>query len=79
MKPLAAPRTPVGYRIRVAGRLDERRADYFAGHTLNREPDGTTVIDGAMDQAQLHGLLARIGDLGIVLIAVEPSWPDGCG
>ena len=36
-----------------------------------RESDGTTVIRGAViDQAALHGLLSKVRDLGLPLIAV---------
>lgn len=69
----AAPgrRSAVTCTIRVAGRLDSRWSVWFDGFTLTGEPDGTTTITGEVsDQAQLHGLLARIGDLGVVLISV---------
>ena len=36
---------------------------------LTREPDGTTrVTVSVTDQAQLHGVLARLRDLGVFLI-----------
>ena len=39
--------------------------------TLSRDGDGTTVIHGpVVDQAALHGLLARVRDLGIPLLSV---------
>ena len=68
----AGPRGPVGYTIRVAARLDERWADWFDGFTLTAEADGTTTFVGVVsDQAQLHGLLAKIRDIGVALIALE--------
>ncbi len=36
-----------------------------------------TVISGSLaDQSALHGLLARIGDLGLCLISVRRLDPD---
>jgi hypothetical protein len=45
--------------------------------TLTRGGDGTTVIDGpVVDQAALHGLVARVRDLGIPLFSVTRVEPD---
>jgi len=42
--------------------------------TLLREDDGTTTLRGAVaDQAELHGLLAKIRDLGAPLLSVTTS------
>ena len=70
---------PAQYRIRVAGHLDDHWAPWFSGLVLHRDSDGTTMLSGpVVDQAQLHGLLARIRDLGVTLISlqVEPHEPD---
>jgi hypothetical protein len=65
------------YEIRVKGHLDPRWAARFDGMTLTRDGDGTTVIDGpVVDQAALHGLLARVRDLGIPLLSVTRVEPD---
>jgi hypothetical protein len=62
---------PVRYAIRVQGRLDARWSAWFDGMTLTAGIDGTTVIEGlVVDQAALHGLLARIRDLGIPLLSM---------
>ena len=64
------------YEIRLRGRLDARWAAWFDGLTLTHESDGTTVIRGAVtDQAALHGLLKRVGDLGLPLISVTQIDP----
>lgn len=77
MNTASARQPPVAYTLRVAGRLDTRWADWFEGFTLTTEPDGTTTITGAVtDQAQLHGLLAKIRDLGIALVSLESSHPS---
>lgn len=68
---------PIAYTLRVAGRLDARWADWFDGFTLADDPDGTTTITGAVtDQAQLHGLLARIRDLGLTLVSLGAGPPS---
>ena len=60
------------YEIRVKGHLDVRWADWFDGLTLTRESDGTTVLRGSVvDQAALYGLLGKVRDLGLPLIAVN--------
>jgi hypothetical protein len=68
-----------GYEIRTQGRISESWSDWFEGTTLVNEDDGTTLIRcPAVDQAALHGLLAKIRDLGLALISVTPtpSTPD---
>ena len=63
---------PGGYRLRVNGHLDQHWSAWFDDLTLTRESDGTTSLSGAVtDQAELHGLLTKIRDLGITLISVE--------
>lgn len=64
------------YTIRVAGRLEQRWAEWFGGLTLTHEDDGSTVLDGRVtDQAALHGLLQKIGDLGLPLLSVTSGSP----
>lgn len=59
------------YEIRLKGHLEPRWAAWFDGLTLTQETDGTTVIRGSViDQAALHGLLSKVRDLGLPLIAV---------
>lgn len=65
--------TPPSYEIRVRGHLAPRWADRFDGMSLTRLDDGTTAIRGPVaDQPALHGLLRRIGDLGLPLVSVIP-------
>ena len=60
------------YEIRLKGHLEPRWADWFDGLTLTQESDGTTVLRGSVvDQAALHGLLGKVRDLGLPLIAVH--------
>ncbi len=60
------------YEIRLQGRLESRWSAWFDGMTLTHGDDGTTVLQGpVVDQAALHGLLARLRDLGLPLISVR--------
>ncbi|WP_214404083.1 hypothetical protein [Pseudonocardia lacus] len=69
-------RPPGGYRLRIAGHLDDHWSAWFGGLTLTYEGDGTTALSGAVaDQAELHGLLAKVRDLGVTLISVEAVGP----
>ena len=63
--------------IRIKGHLDRRWTNRFEGLTITREGNGETLLTGPVaDQAALHGLLRKIRDLGMVLIAVNITAPD---
>jgi hypothetical protein len=62
---------PHSYQIRVAGQLDGRWSEWFDGMTITNAGCGETILTGlVVDQAALHGLLIKIRDLGLPLIAV---------
>lgn len=64
---------PARYEIRIEGVLD---AAWFEGLQV-RSDHGQTVISGRLtDQPALHGLLAKIRDLGLCLISVQRLNPD---
>jgi hypothetical protein len=59
------------YQIRVRGHLGERWAQWFDGMRITNEANGEAILAGPIaDQAALHGLLAKVRDLGLPLIAV---------
>ena len=65
------------YEIRLRGHLEARWAAWFDGLSLTHEGDGTTVMLGpVVDQAALHGLLGKVRDLGLPLIAVTQVDPN---
>ena len=70
--------TPARYEIRVAGVLDVGWSAWFDELEVTGDDQlGQTVIAGPVaDQAALHGVLARIRDLGLTLIAVRRIEPD---
>jgi len=60
------------YEIRIAGHLPARWSAWFEGLAVTAEPDGTTRLSGpVVDQAALYGLLKRVRDTGLTLIAVN--------
>jgi hypothetical protein len=78
------------YELRVEGHLDEHWSTWFGALTLSHGEDGTTTLRGVVaDQAELHGLLTKVRDLGATLVSVTttgardrstgrcPSEPDG--
>ena len=70
------PDVAASYELRVAARLDEHWAAWFDGFTLVRHDDGTTTLRGTViDQAELHGLLAKVRDLGVPLVSVTTITP----
>jgi len=62
----------VRYEIRVEGMLDEYWSAWFDRMQIISGRHGETVIAGPVtDQAALHGLLAKVRDLGLPLISVH--------
>ncbi len=67
---------PVTYQIKVQGRLDKGWSEWFDNMaiTVANSDDRTTIttLTGPVtDQTALHGLLARIRDLGLFLLLVQ--------
>jgi hypothetical protein len=68
----------VQYEIVVDGHLTSRWTAWFDGFAISCEPDGTSVLRGVVvDQAALHGLLQKLRDLGIPLLALNHLDPEG--
>lgn len=60
------------YEIRVKGELDPQWSPWFDGFTITPQAGGETCLVGRVaDQPALHGLLAKIRDLGLTLVRVE--------
>jgi len=67
------------YGIVVRGELDDRFAHLFNGMTMQRV-EGTTVLTGCViDQAQLHGFIERLEELGLELLSVKQLEPAVVG
>jgi hypothetical protein len=64
--------------IRVDGHLDGHWSARLADLTITHHDDGTSTLVGAVaDQAQLHGVLAALRDIGATLreVRAEPLEP----
>ena len=62
---------PARYEIRVAGVLDGRWALWFDGLQISGQGEETIICGLVADQPALHGLLTKVGDLGLCLISVR--------
>jgi hypothetical protein len=61
------------YAITVQGHLDAHWSAWFDDLTITNQPTGEAVLAGPLrDQAALHGVLCKLRDLGLALIAVQP-------
>ena len=59
------------YEIRLKGHLDQHWSDWFGGLEITYDSDDNTVLHGPLvDQAALHGVLNKVRDLGVPLLAV---------
>lgn len=64
------------YELRVEGHLDDHWSAWLGELTIARHRDGTTTLTGPVaDQAQLHGVLARLRDIGVTLISLNAVQP----
>ncbi len=71
------PDRPVNYQIRLQGHLHGEWTEWFAGMSVTVEANGDTLLTGPVaDQAALHGLLRRVRDLGMPLLAVRRMADD---
>jgi len=62
----------ITYEIRVKGSLGPEWSAWFDGFTFTPQDGGeTTLVGQVVDQPALHGLLAKIRDLGLTLVRVE--------
>jgi hypothetical protein len=77
------PETGQFYEIRIAGILDPLWHDWFGDLEIRYSDDeafegAQTVLSGTVnDQAALHGLLTKVRDLNLSLIAVNRKRQKG--
>ncbi|MGD8856934.1 MAG: hypothetical protein PVG33_11435, partial [Chloroflexota bacterium] len=60
------------YQIKIGGRLRDSWSDSFAGLELSHHGNRCTILTGPItDQAALRGILCRIWDLNLAVLAVN--------
>jgi hypothetical protein len=58
--------------IRVKEHLDVHWAEWLEGFSITHSEENETLLSGTLpDQAALYGLMAKIRDLGVALVAVS--------
>jgi RimJ/RimL family protein N-acetyltransferase len=67
---------PKTYAIRIEGHLDDHWSAWLGGVDMTRDDDGsTTVTVPVADQAQLHGVLTGLRDIGAVISELRRDAP----
>jgi hypothetical protein len=65
------------YEIRVKGHLHGRWSEWFDGLQITNLDNGEAILSGdIVDQAALHGMLNKVRDLGLPLVAVRSAGPS---
>ncbi len=60
------------YEIRLQGHLDQHWSAWFDGLTITYDGDDRTLLRGELsDEAALHGVLMKVRDLAVPLLAVQ--------
>ena len=68
---------PAVYQITVKGHLDSQWSAWFDNMTISNEANGEAVLRGSLaDQSALYGVLAKIRNLGLPLLAVTTVAAD---
>jgi hypothetical protein len=65
------------YEIRVAGVIDHTWSDWFAGFSITSQGEESLLQGEVVDQAALLGLLSKIINLGLTLVAVNRKMESG--
>ena len=66
--------SPLLYQIQVKETLSPEWAAWFDPLTIENRPGGETVLSGILpDQAALHGILNRVLNLGLTLVALSSA------
>jgi len=65
------------YQIKIKGHLDNHWSTWFDDMMISNEANGAAVLHGPLpDQAALHGVLIKIRDLGLPLLALTTVAPS---
>jgi hypothetical protein len=65
------------YEIRVQGHLDQHWSEWFEGLAITYDENGNTILRGPLvDEAALYGVLIKVRDLALPLLAVSRGKTD---
>ena len=65
------------YEIRVKGHLHPHWSEWFEGLKITNLENGEALLSGhIVDQAALHGVLSKVRDLNLPLVAVTSVVPE---
>jgi hypothetical protein len=68
------------YKIIVKGHIAEYWSESLGGLKISQMSNGETMLSGdIVDQAQLHGILNRIRDMGLTLVEVHKNHGSSAG
>ncbi len=68
---------PAVYQITVKGHLDSQWSAWFDNMMITNEANGEAVLCGPLaDQSALYGVLAKVRNLGLPLLAVTTVAAD---
>lgn len=63
--------------MRIKGRMDENWSKWFNDFQVTYSEADETILTGMVpDQAALYGLISKLRDLGIQLLAIKLSEPS---
>jgi len=63
---------PTMYQIRVKDHIDDEWAEWFAPLIIINDPNGEATFTGTVrDQSELHGLIDKVFNLNLTLLAVN--------
>ncbi len=66
------------YEIRIKGQLDQQWSAWFDGLTISYDGEGNTILRGPLpDEPALHGVLMKVRDLALPLLALQREEMDG--
>ncbi len=64
------------YEFRICSRLDDQWSDWLGDLQMTYEDDETVLWGEVADQAALYGIIARLRNLGLTLVSVNPRAPE---
>ena len=68
---------PRHYHITIQGHLHPRWSEWFENLTITRQADGTTSLSGVLvGQAALYGLIIKLRDMGLPMLALQSQKSD---